>query len=352
MTVTYHSGRRLQGLDADRTATQLPAGAVGGWVELGRTTLGSAGDTITVSSLPNKRYYMILQNDVSTSRSTSIAQNLRLGNGSIDTGNNYSNRLSDDGTSDLTLANQSMIYTGSNSPTFNVAYIANYSSKEKLVISHNVDQNTAGAGTAPSRRETVGKWANTSNPIDIIQTYNNGAGDLPTGSELVVLGYDPADTHTTNFWQELASVEASGTVTSLDTGTFTAKKYLWIQCFMKLSGSPSLLPTFNNDSGSNYSFRYSDNGGADSTATSQTNIGTLNQGYSNTFTNIFVINNQSNEKLCLVNGMNQNTAGAGNAPVRRELVAKWANTSNQITSFKVSGSSIASGSKIKVWGAD
>ena len=38
------------------------SGAVGGWVELGRTTLGSAADTISVASLADKRYLMILRN--------------------------------------------------------------------------------------------------------------------------------------------------------------------------------------------------------------------------------------------------------------------------------------------------
>jgi hypothetical protein len=34
------------------------------------------------------------------------------------------------------------------------------------------------------------------------------AGTFNTGSQkLVVLGWDPADTHTSNFWEELASVE-------------------------------------------------------------------------------------------------------------------------------------------------
>ena len=39
-----------------------PGGAVGGWVELGRTTLGSKNANINVSSIPDKRYYMILSN--------------------------------------------------------------------------------------------------------------------------------------------------------------------------------------------------------------------------------------------------------------------------------------------------
>ena len=321
-------------------------GAVGGWVELGRYTAGSTTTNLSVSSLPDKRYYMILEN-VLVSSDTSHNQITF----NSDTGSNYAWRTSSDGGADATGTSQTYIENQSvdATPHFLVGYLANYASKEKLLMYHTIKQNTAGAGSAPTRKETVAKWANTSNAFNKWNTYKNTAA---AGSELVILGYDPADTHTNNFWEELASVEASGTVTSLDTGTFTAKKYLWIQCFMKPSGSPSFSPIFNNDTGSNYAFRYSDNGGTDATNTSQTDLGTLNQGYSNTFTNIFVINNQSNEKLCLVHGINQTTAGAGYAPARRELVAKWANTSNQITSFKVSGSSIASGSIIKVWGAN
>ena len=61
--VEWLAGNRIRGTNAERTSTtgfnSIPAVA-GGWVELGRTTLGSAGDDITVSSLADKRYYMIL----------------------------------------------------------------------------------------------------------------------------------------------------------------------------------------------------------------------------------------------------------------------------------------------------
>jgi hypothetical protein len=55
---------------------------------------------------------------------------------------------------------------------------------EKLVIANSITGNTAGAGTAPSRTESVGKWANTSNQItrvDIIDQYASdqwGAGSF------------------------------------------------------------------------------------------------------------------------------------------------------------------------------
>ena len=34
-------------------------GNVGAWKELGRTTLGAEADLISVTGLPNKRYYML-----------------------------------------------------------------------------------------------------------------------------------------------------------------------------------------------------------------------------------------------------------------------------------------------------
>ena len=73
------------------------------------------------------------------------------------------------------------------------------------------------------------------------------------------------------------------------------------------------------------------------------------------FVNVFIINNSSNEKLGIAHAVNQNTAGAGNAPARQENALKWANTSSQITEIDFTNAvtgDFDSGSIVKVWGAD
>ena len=233
-----------------------PGGAVGGWVELGRTTLGGTSTSIDVTSLSDKRYYMILS-DFQNPSGNEIAY-YRLGNGSFDSGSNYAVRQSGDGAADGTATSNSQAYLngtghGSGIEHFDVTYITNYSSKEKLAIGHSVDQGAAGATTAPQRDEGVWKWVNTSNPLDRIQRRTGSAVTYASGSEVVVLGWDPADSHTNNFWEELDSVELLSNG-SLASNTFTAKKYLWIQCyFAGLTSANDTAYRFNGDSGSNYS---------------------------------------------------------------------------------------------------
>jgi len=332
-------------------------GAVGGWVELGRTTLGSAGDNITVSSLPDKRYYMVLAH---TLASTSSQSQVQMGNTTIDTGSNYSGRWSNSGGADGTQVSQSDIsISDTNSTTaFEMGYISNLSGKEKLGQFWNILQNTAGSSTSPSRTESVGKWANTSNPLDIVNWFNRNANSYNTNSELVVLGWDPADTHTSNFWEELASVELGSAGASLSSGTITAKKYLWVQVFFEhLGGSnPNTLWRFNSDSGNNYANRSSHDGGSEDVETGISHLDFYGQpNDSNGFINMFIINNTSNEKLVIGHTVLAGASGAGNSPSRDEHVAKWANTSNQITNItctSTNGNNHGGKSFIKVWGSD
>ena len=332
--------------------------SVGGWVELGRTTLDDvAGDSINVSSLADKRYYMILGDLQGTG---AIDANFQFNS---DTGSTYANRRSTNGGADSTGISQTNIdlsaSLASGSKVFQNAYIANKSSNEKLVIANNVTAYATGAGTAPIRDEVVGKWANTSNAISSIQLTNTKAGSFDTGSEVVVLGWDESDTHTTNFWEELASVDAAGGSATLSTGTFTAKKYLWVQVYGNITrtGGNNLSWRFNSDTGSNYSSSESEDGSVDSTRVSQTQMYTGGEGgFQTNFNlfNFFIINNSANEKCVIVHQVTGQTNGAANAPHRYETVHKWANTSTQITSIQglSSGGTWDANSKIRVWGSD
>ena len=350
----FLAGNRIRGTTAERPALGLPSGSVGGWVELGRVT-ASVGE---VTGLANKRYLMVLGHHIQGSGNSGLGLQF---NG--DTGSNYPRRYSGNGGTDATPTTETNVFIDTNGSTvsgkewFTTMYIANKSDKEKLGIYHTVyNRNGLGAGQHPHRIEGVYKWTNTSNPISSIKFSDFNGTAMNAASEVVVLGWDPTDTHTTNFWGELASVDLSGgSADVLDSGTFTAKKYLWVQAFMEQDGGTiSGVLNFNNDTGSNYARRRSSNGASDSTETAHTSIDVRGGETKNRFENLFIINNASNEKLVIANMMVP-TAGAGTAPDRTEYVAKWANTSDQITSVKWTNGdagSYGTSSIIKVWGSD
>ena len=348
--VEWLAGNRIRGTTAERPNLGLPSGSVGGWVELARTTLGSNNANINISSIPDKRYYMLLSGIDLGGAST--GGGMRLGSGSADTGSNYAFRASGDGGADGAYTNRvDAHWVGgyADLPEFYVTYIANKSDKEKLVMSNRV-YGATGAGTAPKRNEFAGKWTNTSNPLDYINYYQGGSDTYDSGSELVLLGWDPEDTHTSNFWEELASVSGDGTSTTLSSGTITAKKYLWTQIYS--DDTTDAVMRFNSDSGSNYARRGSVNGASDFTVnptTGSSNLPSSNEA----FGNCFIINNASNEKLGISHGIDQGTAGAGTAPTRKEECFKWANTSDSITNISwTKTGNWSSKAILKVWGSD
>lgn len=162
------------------------------WEELGRTTLGSGADTITVGTFTAKKYLMVLF--YVTNTGGTITGQMRFGvAGSIDSGANYAMRYSSNGAADTTSVSTTSLSTDAvtlAAPQFGVYNIVNIATQEKFIIGGAINAGTAGAANLPNRREFVGKWVNTTNAITDVNIFNTGGGDFATGSEVVVLGHD------------------------------------------------------------------------------------------------------------------------------------------------------------------
>ena len=79
----------------------------------------------------------------------------------------------------------------------------------------------------------MGKYTGTASAVNRFAYHNWHSGNYGTNSECVVLGWDESDTHTNNFWEELASVDLGSAGDNLSSGTITAKKYLWVQAYLE-----------------------------------------------------------------------------------------------------------------------
>ena len=70
-------------------------------------------------------------------------------------------------------------------------FMVNNASNEKLAIHHCESVGTAGAGTAPQRREGVSKYTNTSAQVNIIEIEVNAASTgIADGTIIKVWGSD------------------------------------------------------------------------------------------------------------------------------------------------------------------
>jgi len=161
------------------------------WAKLGTTTLGSAGDTITVSGSTASNFYQYLHHAIqsgSTDTSTQMAE---------DTGNNYAVRRDENGTNETTNTSRSNIINNVwNNDALVVQYISNISGEEKLTIASCCDRGSSGAGNAPNRMESVGKYAVTTGQVTSISAFNFDSGDFAADSNLSVLGSDGTESMT------------------------------------------------------------------------------------------------------------------------------------------------------------
>ena len=159
-------------------------------------------------------------------------------------------------------------------------------------------------------------------------------------------------------WKELDRVSgASNDI--MDTGVFTPTPYLMILNNSvgesgTLSGSDL---RFNGGVGGNYSRRYSTDGGTDATGINEAMLG--GTGTTNTDGEQWLVwyldNFASDEKTQIAHTMFQTGTGGGNVPSSREVVGKWAESTNDIERIEVinnGGGDFSSDSEVIVLGSD
>ncbi len=155
------------------------------WIKAGSTTLGSAGDTITVSGFTSNEFIQILTH----SPASGADKKLKFNNNGNPV---YARSYSDNGASDQTSINHSNIaHSTLLTDEFLIGYVVNKSGEEKLLMTHTVASNTSGATNAPARLELVGKFVPSPDAdITRVDEINTHTGDLEADSNLTVIGSD------------------------------------------------------------------------------------------------------------------------------------------------------------------
>lgn len=154
------------------------------WEVLGRTTLGSNDNTISVQNLAARTYLKVIFQAVATGGTILAALNFNN-----DTANNYAQRTQFNGT-DASAASAGNAGTGAglfSQPLFYIADILNISSQEKMIAYQLALRGSTG-NNVPSSGYGTAKWINTASQISRIDAINAGAGNFAAGSEIIVLG--------------------------------------------------------------------------------------------------------------------------------------------------------------------
>lgn len=173
------------------TGNILKAGnKIDGYEEIKRLTLTPAGDTISLTSVPSRKYLRIQYDLIATGGT--LDATIRFNN---DSGANYSASLSAwDGNTNTALVSQTSIPVESgtvSSGNHESGYIDifNVLAIEKSSAAMNIGL-PVGAANAPVPTSVFGKWANTAAVISRVDFLNGGTGDFAIGSEVVIYGHD------------------------------------------------------------------------------------------------------------------------------------------------------------------
>lgn len=145
-----------------------------------------------------------------------------------------------------------------------------------------------------------------------------------------------------------------GTATNLTISSMNAKKFNQFLSHMLKSGILVARTIKNNNTNSVYAFRTSANG-SESTSISQSNVGISDSDSLDAFVVEYCISVTGEEKLSIIFYVGQGASGAGTAPTRREIVAKFVpspDTGITRVDNTVSTSTFAASSNLSALGSD
>lgn len=320
------------------------------WQELDRFTATGTIDTLDVSSLPAKPYYMILGHIIPDS---TVSDKLQY-NGV--TGSDYASTGQGNGGGEGSNApnpNITLNYTSDSNTRMYVGMIESFTDYEKLGMFWTNQASGTADSDVPNRSEMAGKWADTSSQINQITDNNDKAGSYNTGSELVVLGYDPDndDTDDSNFWELLGSDTGGSSV--LSSGTIESKRYLLV--YFGQSSNVQGRIRVNDDSTAAYSLRRNEDG-TERTEASQNEWRSWNNGSAvSRFITMFIVNKSDQTKLMYYWNMESSAAGNNNINAM-QAAGMWDNASDAITKIEFDSDNVAnpfdSKAYLQVYGAN
>lgn len=174
------------------TAAALVSDATGhGFLEIARTTLGSEGDTITVSSIPARKYLLFLfYGNASGGTLDTVVRFNNIATNSYAFGHSASFAAATTEVSQPGFPWESGATDSGGISVGRLEVTANIATEEKSFNWLSISQDAAGAATLPVQLQGYGKFVDTTNQITRIDWTNAGTGNFAVGSEIVVLGKD------------------------------------------------------------------------------------------------------------------------------------------------------------------
>ncbi len=161
------------------------------WAKNVTNTLSSAAEPLTILGLTGFNFNFLMSHTLDGG-STSAP---RISIQDAGTGTNHAGRTSLNGAADATQTSRGDWVSNASenaSNQFEICYFLNIESEEKLGMYNCCDESVTGAGTAPQRREGIGKYADGGSEVQItrIDIVTSTSNNFAIDSNLSALGTD------------------------------------------------------------------------------------------------------------------------------------------------------------------